>query len=283
MKNTTNVRSKKPIPGKNRNAGNRQYAAQNTPCTIEFSTKTNSQGKHVVSTQTISLSTEKIGMSNSTGSVSCESNDVNTSPKNDNSEALNNVGCDTQTIYPTQTSSRSSDADSPHERSTMSISASAETSHNSNNKNNKDVLCSNDNYSSGTERSNVSTSSDTISKTSIDTPSIISNAIDPLEVSRFPLQHSANITLNKIQEVKLVQKLLKEIKFVQSFDEDILRDQKKYWLYMHNISDEALRARIKTALETHCQAPMLWITSYEFEINIDPDCKIEKVREYKKT
>ena len=169
---------------------------------------------------------------------------INTSCKND---VLRNNSCQSQ----------SSDNDSPNEKSTMSMSASSELSISHPNSENE--------------------SSDSI-KTAIS-----QSPIDPLEISRFPLRNPSEVNLNKIEEVRLVQKLLKEIKFIQSFDEDVLRGQKRYWLYTHNIVDETLRKRIKTALETHCLAHMQWITSCEFEINIDPDCKIEKVREYKKT
>jgi hypothetical protein len=100
---------------------------------------------------------------------------------------------------------------------------------------------------------------------------------DPLEVSRFPLNNPSDITLNKIQELKLIQKLLKEIKFVQSLDESVLREQKLYWLYTHNIKCNETKTRIKTALESHCSAHMNWIGDNEFEININPNCKVLKI------
>lgn len=104
---------------------------------------------------------------------------------------------------------------------------------------------------------------------------------DPLEVSRFPFD-PVDVTLNKVQEMKFVQKLLKEIKFVQSLDENALRGQKLYWVYTHNIICGELRMRVKKTLETHCSAHMDWIGENELEVNIDPDCKIEKSANHKK-
>lgn len=102
---------------------------------------------------------------------------------------------------------------------------------------------------------------------------------DPLEVSRFPDDfRQVDVTLTKIQEIKFVQKLLKEIKFVLSLDENVIRRQDKYWLYTHNISNNDQRERLRLALETHCCVPVSWQSVREIEIVINPDCKIIKKR-----
>ena len=102
---------------------------------------------------------------------------------------------------------------------------------------------------------------------------------DPLEVSRFPdAFRQVLVTLTKIQELKIVQKLLKEIKFVLSFDENVIQSQDKYWLYTHKISNSDQRERLRIALETHCCVPVSWQSDNEIEIVINPDCKIIKKR-----
>jgi len=111
----------------------------------------------------------------------------------------------------------------------------------------------------------------------ITVPEIESDKIDELEVSRFPLKKSISISLTKIQEFKIVQKFLKEIKFVLSFDEEVLREQSTYWLYSHNISCVDQRDRIKLALESHCCCPMGWLSQNELEIDVNPDHKIIKI------
>ena len=81
----------------------------------------------------------------------------------------------------------------------------------------------------------------------------------------------------RIQEFKLVQSLLKYIKFVQSFNEDILREQSKVWLsFKCNITDESQQQRISSTLQNHCLIPITWISPYELELNINPGCKIIK-------
>jgi len=101
---------------------------------------------------------------------------------------------------------------------------------------------------------------------------------DPLEVSRFSNFRQVPVTLTKIQELKIVQKMLKEIKFVQSFDENVLRCQDRYWLYTHKIFNDDQRERVRLALETHCCAPVCWPSNNEIEITINPDAKIIKKR-----
>jgi hypothetical protein len=102
---------------------------------------------------------------------------------------------------------------------------------------------------------------------------------DPLDVSRFPDDfRQVLVTLTKIQEIKFVQKLLKEVKFVISLDENVIRSQDRYWLYTHKISSSDQRERLRLALETHCCVPVSWQSDNEIEIVINPDCKIIKKR-----
>lgn len=103
-----------------------------------------------------------------------------------------------------------------------------------------------------------------------------SHVHDPLEVSRFPNFKQIPVTLTKIQELKIVQKMLKEVKFILSFDEHVLRGQDKYWLYTHTLSNDDQRERLRIALETHCCAPVRWLSHNEMEITINPDSKIIK-------
>lgn len=142
-------------------------------------------------------------------------------------------------------SSQSSDAESPRDRATLSTSSNI------------------------SQNVNVNSAKSPIK-------------VDPLEVSRFPLDNPQAITINKFEEIKLVQKFLKELKFVQSLDEQVLKNQQYYWLYTHNIVCPETRGRIKTALETHCATHMEWISDCEFEIDINPEHRIEKVPHPKK-
>lgn len=111
---------------------------------------------------------------------------------------------------------------------------------------------------------------------SIEEDSNKSHAHDPLEVSRFPSFRQTPVTLTKIQELKIVQKILKEVKFILSFDENILREQEKYWLYTHTISNEEQRERLRLALESHCCIPIYWASHNEIEFDINPEHKIIK-------
>lgn len=106
--------------------------------------------------------------------------------------------------------------------------------------------------------------------------------LDPLEVSRYPIKNCKDITVSKIQEIRLQQKIIKEIKFVQSLSNEVLHNQELYWLFTNNITDEDVKSRIKSAIETYCMLNVRWISGREIEINIDPECRIEKVPSYKK-
>ena len=70
--------------------------------------------------------------------------------------------------------------------------------------------------------------------------------------------------LTKMQELKLIQKLLKNVKYILTFEESILSEQKVYWLHLSGISGittEVQRNAIKIAIESHCLTPVSWITS----------------------
>jgi hypothetical protein len=84
--------------------------------------------------------------------------------------------------------------------------------------------------------------------------------------------------LTKIQEVKLVQKLLKDVKYVLTFEPDILQEQNVYWLYLTGVLNATLEQRnsIKLAIESHCLTPVVWVTNDEIEITINPANKIPK-------
>ena len=91
-------------------------------------------------------------------------------------------------------------------------------------------------------------------------------------------QHQEYKPLTKIQEFKLIQKLMTDIKFVLSFEDEILSDQKIYWLYLCNIIDKNQQVNIKKSLESHCITPITWLSDSELEITIHPDLRIYKKR-----
>jgi hypothetical protein len=105
---------------------------------------------------------------------------------------------------------------------------------------------------------------------------------DELEVSRYPIINPVDVTITKMQEIKLQQKLLKELKFVASLDERVLKEQHYYWLFTNNIVNEDARSRMKSALEIYCTMPMQWISGTELEIDVNPEHRIEKVPNHKK-
>lgn len=97
--------------------------------------------------------------------------------------------------------------------------------------------------------------------------------------------HHPNLTfiqpkpLSKMQELKLIQKLLKNVKYILTFEESILLEQKVYWLHLSGISGsttETQRNAMKTAIESHCLTPVSWINDIELEITIDPIKRIVK-------
>ena len=85
--------------------------------------------------------------------------------------------------------------------------------------------------------------------------------------------------LTKMQELKLIQKLLKNVKYILTFEESILFEQKVYWLHLSGISGittEVQRNAIKIAIESHCLTPVCWINDIEISITIDPIKRIVK-------
>lgn len=85
--------------------------------------------------------------------------------------------------------------------------------------------------------------------------------------------------LTNIQKLKLVQKLLTDIKFVLNFEEDILQEQGMYWLFLTDIVCPEQRKKIKEELETHCLTPIKWLSNSEIEIIIDPSKRIIKKKD----
>ena len=110
-------------------------------------------------------------------------------------------------------------------------------------------------------------------------PKKTGNAFD-FKLSRLnPSGNSGNpIELTKIQKIQLSQKLLKELKFVITLDDNILHRQQYYWLSFVPVNDSTQRDEIKTMLETHCHTPVTWLGNDQIEINIDPACRILKKR-----
>lgn len=102
--------------------------------------------------------------------------------------------------------------------------------------------------------------------------------LDPLKVSRFSFP-GLTLKLNKIQEMKLGQKLTKELRVVMDFPEDILQKQEFYWLCTHNIECEKQRDRIKNIIETHYFTPTKWISTSEIEIDIRPNSRLPRRRD----
>ena len=97
----------------------------------------------------------------------------------------------------------------------------------------------------------------------------------------FPFKRSTNtnspvLKLTNIQKLKLVQKILTFIKYVLSFEEDILYEQAKMWLYITEIIDFDQRNKIKEELESHCLTPITWKSHSEIEVIVDPDQRIVK-------
>lgn len=88
------------------------------------------------------------------------------------------------------------------------------------------------------------------------------------------------IILSCLEEFTFKSNIVKDVKRVLTIHEDILRSQGTFWIASKQLSDEAQRERIKTALERHCRTPVKWniiqtehSTNYELEITIDPDKK----------
>lgn len=111
------------------------------------------------------------------------------------------------------------------------------------------------------------------------------NINDLLTISRYEsvlkkYPHLENAKLSRIQELKLIQTMIKDIKFVLTFDQRILQEQSVYWLHLANINDTEQRVRIKTNLETHCSTPVEWISNSELEITINPSLRIVKVPKF---
>ena len=118
-----------------------------------------------------------------------------------------------------------------------------------------------------------------LSSGSDDDPVASSEIPDIYYVSRFTPQRAwipPQPKLTNIQKLKLVQKLLIDIKFVLSFEEDILAEQKVYWLFLSEIVCNDQRNKIKEELEAHCLTPIRWLSNSEIEITIDPSLRIIK-------
>ena len=82
--------------------------------------------------------------------------------------------------------------------------------------------------------------------------------------------------LSRLNEFKIIQNILQDIKGVLTFSEDVLRGQEKYWIRFTSCAVDELeqRERITKALERHCHTPVRWIVANEIEININPDDRI---------
>lgn len=103
-----------------------------------------------------------------------------------------------------------------------------------------------------------------------------------LTVSRFGIVSNEaliyKVELSQINERKLVQNMLKELRFVLEFDIDVLEEQKYFWLSFISIISQEQRNRIKSTLENYCRTPVTWLSNNEIEININPEYRIVKQR-----
>jgi hypothetical protein len=105
--------------------------------------------------------------------------------------------------------------------------------------------------------------------------------VDPLEISIFPLKNLSSVKLTKLQEMKIGQKLVKNLQDILDFPDDVLRNQNKYWLFMNDIECVDQRNRIKKTLESYYFCPTTWISNHEIEIIINPDFRMSKKRDNK--
>lgn len=85
-------------------------------------------------------------------------------------------------------------------------------------------------------------------------------------------------TLTKLQELKLNQRLLADLKNTLSFEEDVKNKQEFYWIYVASNLSEKSRENIKLMLRSHHQMPVEWIDDHTIEICIHTETKMEKDR-----
>jgi len=81
--------------------------------------------------------------------------------------------------------------------------------------------------------------------------------------------------LSRVQEFKVIQTLLGDLKYIMSFDEDILVSQTRYWMEVTPIVDSEQRNRISEALERHCHTPVVWLDTNTIEVIINPNYRID--------
>ena len=104
----------------------------------------------------------------------------------------------------------------------------------------------------------------------IETMSNSSSDVDNKKVT----QTNTKSTLTNMQEFKLKQNLIAELKFIMSFDCSVLREQKYYWMVITPIEDSDVQQRIKSNLESHHKTPIVWISSSEILVDINPDHRL---------
>ncbi len=101
-----------------------------------------------------------------------------------------------------------------------------------------------------------------------------------LSISRFGgiPKHDDTITFQRVHEHKLLQNMLKELRFVLNFDPGVLERQRYYWLSFITIIDENVRTRLKGAIEKFCHTPVTWLSHNEIEININPNERVFAIK-----
>ena len=105
---------------------------------------------------------------------------------------------------------------------------------------------------------------------------VLSDGID----SRAPFEETLDGFLSEIEplsfknEFELIQGLIKSIKFVLDFPEDVLAGQKLFWLRLIPIRVDLARERIKMALEKHCHTSIQFLAYDAIEIDIHPDHRV---------
>ena len=83
--------------------------------------------------------------------------------------------------------------------------------------------------------------------------------------------------LNTINEFKVTQAILNEVKIILTINDDVLREQSYYWMATPlglEVNDSGQQEAIRLALESHYRTPTVWISGTELKINIDPDMRI---------
>lgn len=83
------------------------------------------------------------------------------------------------------------------------------------------------------------------------------------------------VALTRIQEFKVIQTILADVKCILNIDDDVLKDQGKYWIKLSSpVINTDQQERITVALKKHLHTPIEWLDSTELEVVIDPDCRI---------